>query len=73
MIPIYEAFSVIAVVLSIWNTTILYKRKIINENDFRDLIAIVKYVASLTPIKADDDMVKKIDNLIAKYGGNGNG
>ena len=70
MIPlplsIYFGLTIIALILSIFNTIILYRRKMISSSDLKDLIQIVQLVMDVAGI--NDEKVKELlQKLLEKY------
>jgi len=64
---IFEAFAFIALVLSIYNTYIMLKYRVIKPRDIKDLLMIMSALSKLTPTQMDDELVRKLRDLLAKY------
>jgi len=64
---VFEVFASVALVLSIYNTYIMLKHRVIKPRDIRDLLIIMSAIAKLTPTSLDDELVKKLRDLLTKY------
>jgi len=64
---IFEAFAFIALLLSIFNTWMLLKYRIIKPHDIKDLLTIMAALAKLTPTSLDDELIKRLKDLLTKY------
>jgi len=65
---VWETLALIGCVLGIFNTFILLKRGLITFRELRDLIIILDAVASATPGTIDDEAVRRLRELVEKYG-----
>jgi len=64
---LFESFAFVALCIGIFNTWILLKYRIIKPHDIRDLLTIVSALARLTPTQLDDELVRKLKDLLTKY------
>ena len=65
-LTIYFGLTIIALILSIFNTIILYQRKMVSSSDLKDLIQIVQLVMNIAGI--NDEKVKELlQKLLEKY------
>jgi len=65
---VWETLALIGCVLGIFNTFILLKRGLITFRELRDLIIILDAIASATPGTIDDEAVRRLRELVEKYG-----
>ena len=61
-----EVIATLALILSIWNTIILLRRRLVRAEDF---ITLLELIAEATPNPYDDRIVERIKELIEKYRG----
>jgi len=64
---LFESFAFVALCIGIFNTWMLLKHRIIKPHDIRDLLTIMSALAKLTPTSLDDELVKKLRDLLTKY------
>jgi len=64
---VFDAIAFIALCLSIYNTYIMLKYRVIKPRDIKDLLMIMSAIAKLTPTQMDDELVKKLRELLTKY------
>ena len=64
-IIVFEVFSVVSIVLSIWNTIVLYRHRMVTSKDVGDLVKIIQGVMSVLGVN-DDEVMKEIEKLLEK-------
>jgi len=64
---VFDAIAFIALCLSIYNTYILLKYRVIKPRDIKDLLMIMSAISKLTPTSMDDELVKKLRDLLTRY------
>ena len=64
---IFEALAFVGAVLGIFNTIILLRRALIHKEDLKALIDVLTTLAKLTPMKSDDELLKKIKRIAEEH------
>jgi len=67
MLAVFEALAFIGAVLGIFNTIILLRRALIHKEDLKALIDVLTTLAKLTPMKSDDELLKKIKRIAEEH------
>ena len=67
MIELYFTFTIIALILSLWNTYVLYRHRLIDREDVRTLIQVIDIVLSTTGVKHNPEALGNLLKLKAKY------
>jgi len=65
---VWQVMALIGCALGLFNTFILLKRGLITFRELRDLIIILDAIASATPGTIDDEAVRRLRELVEKYG-----
>jgi len=64
---IFDVIAFVALCLSVYNTYIMLKYRVIKPRDIKDLLVIMSAIAKLTPTQMDDELVKKLRELLTRY------